>query len=198
MSQNNQKNKEFFSSKKRRPKIETTIKAKLSGGMNTVEFDEGKIDKWAIKLNHYPADLEYFSTLRTLTEMFNPKDLYESFVQVYDLTNKEIEINTLEKISEICMEYWIPDTEPGKYIKLYADVLETILVTLYYGMIAEQNKENAILGKRVKRLGVYQVLFTDMGIIDITNYSKKENVLARNPGQSAYKTLGDECTKLGF
>ena len=40
--------------------------------------------------------------------------------------------------------------------------MEIWLNVLYAGMIAEENKKNAILKKRIKRLGMYQVLIEQM------------------------------------
>lgn len=40
--------------------------------------------------------------------------------------------------------------------------MEIWLNVLYAGMIAEENKENAVLGKRIKRLGMHQVLPDEM------------------------------------
>jgi hypothetical protein len=40
--------------------------------------------------------------------------------------------------------------------------VEQWFTVLYAGMIAEENKQNAILKKRVKRLGMHQVLMLNM------------------------------------
>jgi len=44
----------------------------------------------------------------------------------------------------------------------HKDIVEQWFTVIYAGMIAEENKTNAILKKRIKRLGMYQVLILDM------------------------------------
>lgn len=43
---------------------------------------------------------------------------------------------------------------------------------LYAGMIAEENKENTILKKRIKRLGVHQVLIDNVSPGETAVFSK--------------------------
>ena len=46
----------------------------------------------------------------------------------------------------------------SRFYKGNASTMELCLNILYSGMIAEENKENKILKKRIKRLGIHQVL----------------------------------------
>jgi hypothetical protein len=56
------------------------------------------------------------------------------------------------------------------------------------GMIAEENKENTILGKRIKRLGMYQTLIEGLPAEMSANFSRGMK----------WKQLDKECTKRGF
>ena len=68
-------------------------------------------------------------------------------------------------------------------------VVAKLFCILYVTMLAEQNNAHAILGKRIKRLGVYQILKQNMPIIKAVNFSK---------GKSARYDLEPLCEKYGF
>lgn len=70
------------------------------------------------------------------------------------------------------------------------DALEiNILFTiLYAGMVAEENKVNTKLGKRIKRLGMYQISLEDMSAQQAANYSR---------GMS-WREIARECANRGF
>jgi hypothetical protein len=55
-------------------------------------------------------------------------------------------------------------------------------------MLAEENKANKKLGKRIKHLGVYQVLIDELPIATAANYSRGKN----------WKDLDIICQNLGF
>jgi 3-deoxy-D-manno-octulosonate 8-phosphate phosphatase KdsC-like HAD superfamily phosphatase len=50
--------------------------------------------------------------------------------------------------------------------------MELWMNVIYAGMIAEENKENAILKKRIKRLGVHQVLIDNISPEKAAVFSK--------------------------
>lgn len=43
---------------------------------------------------------------------------------------------------------------------------------IYLGMVAEEKKQNAVLKKRIKRLGMYQILFEKLSAEDAAFFSK--------------------------
>jgi hypothetical protein len=53
-----------------------------------------------------------------------------------------------------------------------AEEIEIWLTVIYAGMIAEENKAHAVLGKRIKRLGMYQVLIEKLSPDYAANFSK--------------------------
>jgi len=67
----------------------------------------------------------------------------------------------LDKITEIASSYGDD--------KIIMDIWFTVI---YAGMVAEENKKNAILKKRVKRLGMYQVLIENQSPDFAANFSK--------------------------
>jgi bifunctional pyridoxal-dependent enzyme with beta-cystathionase and maltose regulon repressor activities len=54
-------------------------------------------------------------------------------------------------------------------------IVEQSLTVIYAGMIAEENKKNAILKKRIKRLGIHQVLILNMPAREAAKFSYGRN-----------------------
>ena len=55
-------------------------------------------------------------------------------------------------------------------------------------MIAEENKKNAILGKKIKGLAMYQIMIENFSAKEAANYSK---------GKKAFELL-KECNAIGI
>ena len=85
--------------------------------------------------------------LKKIAEKFGPQKIYDDFVVIYNRTSKNVDLKVFELIAVLSLFY---DADTAE--------MELWLNVIYAGMIAEENKENAILKKRIKRLGMYQVL----------------------------------------
>ena len=124
----------------------------LSNGA-TVEFDKGKFDEWCVYvsppngLRFAPTDVQYFSRLQTLGAIHGANNIYQDFLAIYHLTHAALDVAVIEKIGLLSKKYG-PD----------AVEMEQWLAVIYAGMVAEENKAHAILKKRIKRLGMHQVL----------------------------------------
>ena len=122
-----------------------------SGGF--IEFDAGCFDGWCVfvtkpGLNRFaPTDVQYFTRIKEISEKFGPQKVFDDFVVMYNRTTKTIDPNVFDLILALSKFY----DDDAAEMELWFNVL-------YAGMIAEENKENAILKKRIKRLGVHQVL----------------------------------------
>ncbi len=129
---------------------------KFSNG-GFIEFDSGCFDKWCVFVTKpggerfAPTDINYFLRLNTLGEKYGHQKIYDDFVVIFNRTKKNIDPNIFELISALSKSYNSDSLE-----------MEIWLNVLYAGMIAEENKENAILKKRIKRLGMYQVLIENI------------------------------------
>ncbi len=149
-----------------------------------VIFDKGKFDNWCVYIiddkgtKSAPLDTDYFTQLKLLAYRYPQGKIYRDFLKIYANTSKNIEQQTLELIDEIALSYKWND----------ADIAEQWLSVLYAAMIAEENKENAILKKRIKRLGLYQLFFHGYTPQTAANYSK---------GQT-WKELDTTMKSLGF
>ncbi|HKI90151.1 MAG TPA: hypothetical protein VKA38_14070 [Draconibacterium sp.] len=119
----------------------------------SIEFDKGSFDEWCVYITKpngeriAPSDVQYFSRLKKLGNKYGAQKIHDDFVVIYNRTTAKPNPDVFRLISILSKFY---DT----------DVLEMEIWfnVLYAGMIAEENKEKAILKKRVKRLGIHQVL----------------------------------------
>lgn len=150
---------------------------------NLIEFDKGKFDDWCVYVTKNseprfaPADILYFSALKQLGEKHGHRRIYEDFVKIYDHTNSKIDEKTLSQITEIANNYGDDKT-----------TIDIWITVIYAGMIAEENKEFAILKKRVKRLGMYQLLIENKTPEFAANFSKGKT----------WRELDIVMKKLGF
>lgn len=119
----------------------------------TVSFGRGAFDDWCMYLHrpgeqpHAPRDERYFARLQRLGEQHGYRAIYADFVAVYDRTTAEVDDTVLDLILQLTPKYG-PD----------AHEMAVWLTVLYAGMVAEENKEKAVLKKRIKRLGMHQTL----------------------------------------
>lgn len=123
-----------------------------------VIFDKGRIDFWCVYLvennrKYAPSDVTYFTDFLNISKLYPPGKVYQDFVSIYNVTTKSVDQQVLNLIDVIT------DT----YQEVHQLLMEQWFTVIYAGMIAEENKENAVLKKRIKRLGMYQVLV--LGII---------------------------------
>lgn len=144
-------------------------------------FDNGKFDKWCVyKIEngkrYAPKDKDYFEEILYFVKKYGVNTFYRDFVKLYKRTNKGIEPSVLRMIKLISIKY-----EENKQ-------MEILLTILYMGMIAEENKKNTKLGKRIKRLGVYTLLFEGMDLDYSVNYMKNKSWIE----------IDKLCTERGF
>lgn len=125
-----------------------------------------------------PKDKDIFAFLAKEGEVYGVEKIYFDFVKIYNFTNKEIENNRLFDISKISKTYTLSN---------FIDV-DCYFTVLYLAMIAENNKKNTKLGKKIKRLGVYQTLMLKYSPCDAAKFSYGRN----------WKSLNELCEKYGF
>ncbi len=155
---------------------------KFSDG-TILEFDRGSFDDWCVYLTRptlprfAPRDIQYFTRLQQLARKHTAEKLYADFRLIYDATSKELSDDSVTRISTMAQSY---DAD-----ELSFDVVFTML---YAGMVAELNKAKTKLGKRVKRLGVHQVLLEKKTPEFAATFSK---------GKS-WREIEEECNARGF
>ena len=154
---------------------------KFSDG-SVLEYDSGRFDDWCVYLTrpnatrHAPLDINYFTRLQQLALVHSSNKIYNDFVNIYDNTNGQIDENVLNDIGTLSQEY-------------NNDALEIEIITIVYmGMVAEENKKYTKLGKRIKRLGIHQILIENMNPRIASNFSRGMR----------WRDIAQECFNRGF
>lgn len=149
-----------------------------------VYYDRGKFDDYCVYLKHEntiakaPRDYEYFQYFIDLSFKYGNEKIYNDFCEIYKRTINVVEKTILDLVTQISLSY-------NKEDRLWVDKWFTIM---YLGMVAEERKANAILKKRIKRLGFHQIINENYTAYEAANFSrgKKANILI------------EECRKRGF
>lgn len=132
-----------------------------------LEYDKGGFDDWCVYLTrlnvarYAPRDFQYFERLSKYALIYGKDKVYNDFVSIYDVTTKTLQSSILDKIEQIASSYGDSSVD-----------VAIDFTIIYMGMIAEENKKFTKLGKRVKRLGVYQVLQEGMSSLQSANFSR--------------------------
>jgi hypothetical protein len=132
-----------------------------------IEFDTGSFDNWCVYVTKpggerfAPSDIQYFSRLKKLGKKYGAQKIYDDFVVVFHRTSAEIDQEIFKLISYLSRFYKEDQLE-----------MEIWFNVLYAGMVAEENKEKAILKKRIKRLGMHQILIDSLEPGVAANFSK--------------------------
>lgn len=120
--------------------------------MYTLEFKTGRFDDYCVYVTKpnkrlwFPYDWQYLRWIQNLKKKYSVFKVYLDFLRIYNLARYDYdETEAYDVICEVDKTY-TGDTEHWWSI-------------FYMTMVAEERKENTILGKRIKRLGVYNVLF---------------------------------------
>lgn len=146
----------------------TIVKSFSDGG--ALYFGEGAFDNWCVyKINangtkQIPRDRDYFKEFVELCDKYDKDKLYADFLKIYDKTDKNVDNKLLDEISTLSQNY-----------NEDALAIDYLLSTLYLAMIAEENKENTKLGRRIKRLGLHVLLYENYSVYNATNFMKKMN-----------------------
>jgi len=144
---------------------------KLVRNLHRVEFDTGSFDDWCVylhlngKARYAPADTTYFEFFRQKGIQYGVERVYKDFVQIYTPTSCTIDPFVLDLITKIADTYGTD-----------AEEMDIWYSVIYGGMIAEENKKNAVLKKRIKRLGMYQVLMQEVEPNLAANFSKGKKI----------------------
>ncbi len=148
-----------------------------------LEYDRGAFDNWCVYLSrpnvarYAPKDYQYFKRLHEYSLTHGAKKVYDDFVSIYDKTTKTLSSEVLAFIKDLTKSYGTDEINVSIDFSI-----------IYMGMVAEENKENTKLGKRVKRLGVYQVLIDEMDYNSAANFSRGKK----------WRELDEICKSKGF
>ncbi len=144
---------------------------KSFGDGSLLEFDRGNFDAWCVYLTgpgqarRAPRDVEYFAAFQALGGRHGGKRIYADFVKIYARTGDKVEAGTLQLIESLASGYGADAAE-----------IEMLFAVVYAGMIAEENKARKVVGKRLKRLGMFQVLCENVSPEQAASFSKGKKV----------------------
>lgn len=150
---------------------------------STLEYDKGAFDDWCVYLTrpniirYAPKDYQYFKRLTEYGLKYGKNQVYNDFVQIYNVTTKSLDNSVFELIDRLSEKYG------EKAIDIAID-----FSIIYMGMVAEENKAYTKLGKRVKRLGIHQVLIDEYPYNMAANFSRGKK----------WRDLDNECKQRGF
>jgi hypothetical protein len=119
-----------------------------------------------------PKDEDYFADLKDIANKYGAWEVYKAFLSIYDLTTPIVESTVLSHIETLSGRF------PGDELALHRT-----LAILYFTMIAEENKLPARrwpLKKRVKKLGVYELVLCDYSPRRSANASRWPETAASN------------------
>jgi hypothetical protein len=153
----------------------------LSDG-STIEFAQGNFDVWCVFVKrpnagrYAPKDTDYFARLAELYRANS--QIYQDYLAIYDATTKELSRAVLQDVTYRAQRYQAE-------LRVEVDLLLTIL---YAAMVAEENRANTRLGKRIKRLAVNQILLEQMPVLNAANFSRGMNCRQQNAFAQARNT----------
>jgi len=145
--------------------VPEVVRVMLDG--TQIEFDRGNFDFHCVYVRdpsggrRAPTDLEYFSELHALGVVYSPDKIYGEFISLYDLTTENLEVEVLHHIDRIAVQY---QNDSQGVVRLFT--------ILYMAMIAEERRVNTRLGKRIKRLGVHELLVGGRPVGEAANFMR--------------------------
>lgn len=128
-----------------------TVTVKTSNGY-TLVFGQGNFDEYCVHVTRpnqkkwFPKDYEYLHWIRRLSRVYGDDKVYNDFLKVYDEAKFNYDEHNAYQIIQSIDSHYYGNTEHWWAV-------------FYMTMVAEEHKENTILGKRIKRLGVYNVIY---------------------------------------
>lgn len=126
----------------------------------SLEFDEGQFDEWCVYevfpngQRVAPRDVDYFRELLDISAVHGRQRVYDDFVVVFDASGHDVTKESIGVVMEVASRYGHDE-----------ETMKRLLLILHMGMVAENVKENTRLGKRIKRLGVHDLLL-ESGEVD--------------------------------
>lgn len=136
----------------------------VDNGKTCIYFDKGNFDNYCVYVNcpgHFkyaPKDYDYFKWILGLSKRYGVTQVWNDFWNIYERTADTIDYDIKQIVYNIDMHY----NE------------DTVLwwLIFYMTMVAECKKEKAILKKRIKALGVYNILIDEYTIEHTITYMK--------------------------
>ena len=115
-----------------------------------------------------PRDQDYFNELLELGDTYGREYVYEDFVKIYEKTDNNPNTKMVEFIQALVKERY-PKEEYHRIVKLFVIYYMAMVAEYYY---VNRFRRPSRLNKRTKRLGVYQILFGGLTVLQAKDFSK--------------------------
>lgn len=147
-----------------------------------IGFGRGRIDNFCVYhriegLTRAPLDTEYFDFMEGLSRSHSPQMVYRRFVTLYEFVKKEVSEDAIQLIDKLSSDF------PKEY-----RACQTYFTILYLAMVAEENYPGTKLGKRLKRLGIHQILIEGIEVHVAAHWSRGK----------PWREIAEECKRRGF
>lgn len=142
-----------------------------------IEQGRGSFDDYCVYVTRpgerkfAPRDVTYFSFFIEKARKYSAKKIYDDYVKIYERTTARIDQTVFDMIKEVSLSY---DEEDRLDFCVWYSVI-------YLGMVAEELKAGAVLKKRIKRLGMHQILFEGMSAENAAKFSIGKKVPQLEP-----------------
>ncbi len=142
-----------------------------------IEQGRGSFDDYCVYVTRSgerkfaPRDVIYFSFFIEKARKYSAKKIYDDYVKIYERTTARIDQTVFDMIKEMGLSY---DEEDRLDFCVWYSVI-------YLGMVAEELKARAVLKKRIKRLGMHQILFEGMSAEKAAKFSIGKKVPQLEP-----------------
>lgn len=146
-------------------------------------YFHGSKDNWKLSYRNSDGEIDqlydkdYLKRIQSLGKIYGIDFIYKVFVKVYDLvTNNATKNNKEPQPSKTDFQQILELINLFPHTKYYSPLsIYKLFCCLYLTMIAEWYYEGTKLYHRIKRLGIYQVLFLNMDAEQAANFSKHKS-----------------------
>ena len=157
----------------------------LTLSKSKVVFQRGSFDDYCVYVINSstkvaPLDLDYFKFMKYLADKVGSEIVYRYFVDIYEKTSKIVVSEVLDLIVEQAKSLCVSERD--------AMIYEGYMTVIYFAMVAEENKANTKLGKRIKRLGMYELIMLE----------KPPHIAANSSRGVRWRDLDKKMVEYGF
>lgn len=156
-------------------------------------FDYGNFDEWCVHCKKpngkmwFAYDREYLAWIRNMARFHGKEKVYNDFIKIYDMAKYDFNMkDAYSVIREVDSHY--PYKKNRKRDDNDKRSAEQWWTYFWMTMVAEERKENAIVGKRIKRLAVYNLLFDEYKLSYVLKYMVNMD----------WQKLDEYCYERGF
>lgn len=131
-------------------------------------------------------DTYYFELAHVLSQIYSPNLILNLITETYNLIPIRTPDNKIIPTPQQEHVLHIHKISQALNKNNHSNWCVNMLMHLYYGMIAEENKKNTILGKSIKLTGVHSLLVRNKSISEAANENRGKSVAQILEQQQAY------------